>query len=116
MDGRARGLAGFFPLITPDPAWQDIGTTVETLLTGGRPVYLIKAMDGLAVKFTLEPAGALTHVIGSSADQEPQYPANVSFGDEMRLLGYDVQLASLASSGMIQVTLYWQAAQPLSED
>ena len=116
VDGRGRALAGFFPLITPDPAWQDIGTTVETLLAGSRPVYLIKAMDGLAVKFTLEPAGALTHITGSTADQEPQHPTDVSFGDEMRLVGYDVQLASLASDGMIQVTLYWQAAQPLSED
>jgi mannosyltransferase len=43
-----------------------------------------------------------------------QVPLNVAFGDQIRLLGYEVGRPLLADSA-IPVTLYWQASQPIGQ-
>jgi uncharacterized membrane protein len=42
-----------------------------------------------------------------------QYPLDASFGDQVRLLGYDVG-QPLMPGAALPVTLYWQALQPLT--
>ena len=58
VENRATGMTGLFPLIAPEPRFADIGATIETALTDGapQPVYLIKDMPGLEIKFHLESA------------------------------------------------------------
>lgn len=42
----------------------------------------------------------------------PEFPAEATFGDQLRLLGYDAAV----SSGELVLTLYWQALRPMKED
>jgi hypothetical protein len=45
---------------------------------------------------------------------EIQYPVDASFGDQVRLLGYDVG-RPLMPGAAVPLTLYWQALQPLAK-
>ncbi len=112
VEGRAQGVTGLFPLITPEPRFQDVGAVVETALIegAGRPVFLIKPMPGLEVKFDLVPGPApLVQVTGLAAQHPPQRRVERSLGP-LTLLGYDWQPEE---DGGVQVALTWRVAERL---
>jgi hypothetical protein len=116
VEGARPDLTGLFPLIQPGPAWADVGGVIAEALRSGRPVFLIKPMPGLEVKYRLEPAGALVRVLGPAAARPPDRPAGVVFADAIRLTGYDIRPAVPAPGGAISLTLYWQPARRLDAD
>jgi 4-amino-4-deoxy-L-arabinose transferase-like glycosyltransferase len=46
----------------------------------------------------------------------PEYPLSAEFGTAIRLLGYDLKRSNLTGGGQIEVILYWQALDTVSED
>ncbi len=116
VEGRRADLTGLFPLIQPDPEWADVGTVMDQALRSGRPVYLIKPMAGLEVKFKLAPEGALVRVAGPAATVLPAQVADQTFGDAIRLAGYDVALDALKPGGAAEITLQWQPITRLDAD
>jgi len=116
VEGIRRDVIGLFPLIAPGPTWSDIGAVADAALATGRPVYLIKPMPGLEVKFHLEPRGGLMQVVGPAVTKPPTYATDLSFAGQVRLAGYDADLAALRPGGTLVVALYWQPVQPLSDN
>ena len=116
VDGIRPDLIGLFPLIVPGPQWSNVGQVTEQAQRSGRPVFLIKPMPGLEVKFNLEPAGSLMHVVSQAALHEPENATAVDFAGAMRLIGYDVQPAKMSAGRPVTVTLYWQALHPLPDN
>ncbi len=55
VEGRRTDLDGLFPLIQPGPAWADVARVTDAALQTGRPVYLVKPMPGLEVRYDLAP-------------------------------------------------------------
>ncbi|MBI5670389.1 MAG: hypothetical protein HZC41_20540 [Chloroflexi bacterium] len=45
-----------------------------------------------------------------------QTPVNVRFGDTFALLGYTLEQTSTAPGGLLPVTLYWRALQPVDKE
>lgn len=85
--GRANLLVTLYPWGQPNsplPSW--VG---ENQLEGAVTIASLK----------LAPAGTITYT--------PTYPLAVTFGQQAKLLGYD-----LSSGRPLSVTLYWQALQP----
>ena len=114
VEGRGAGHTGLFPLIAPDARFDDIGATAQTALDAGaeQPVYLVKPMPGLEVRFDLAAATPpLVQVLGPAAASAPQTPVDVAYGP-LRLVGYDWEPAGAT----ITVTLHWQVAAPLAAD
>jgi hypothetical protein len=113
VEGRAVGITGLFPLIKPEARFADIGATVATALAAGQqPVYLIKTMPGLEVKFALEPATPpLVRVNGLAANAPPQQPLDQPFGP-LHLLGYDWRPVG----EQVEITLHWAVRARLSAD
>jgi len=116
VEGKRRDVTGLFPLIAPGTAWSDIGAVVESALATGRPVYLIKPMPGLEVKFRLEPRGGLVQVLGPAVTKPPAHPTDFSFAGLVSLIGYDVRASVLRPGGALPVDLYWQPVQPLPDN
>ncbi|MCX6031428.1 MAG: DUF2723 domain-containing protein [Chloroflexi bacterium] len=116
VEGVRPDLTGLFPVIRPEPAWTDVGGVTSEALRSGRPVFLVKPMPGLEVKFDLEPAGALVRVLGPAAANPPARPADALYADAIRLTGYDLRPASLTPGGSAALTLYWQPARRLDAD
>ena len=116
VEGRRRDVTGLFPLIQPGPEWADVGAVTGQALRSGRPVYLIKPMAGLEVKFKLAPEGALVRVTGPAATVSPAQVAGQTFGDAIRLAGYDAALDALKPGGAAEITLQWQPITRLDAD
>jgi hypothetical protein len=108
VDGRRLDLTGLFPRIVPEPAYDNIVWLVDDILTTGRPIYLIKEMPGLEIKYQLESFGSLVKVVGLAVTKTPGYSHRVSLGEEVLLIGYDQEPRSPRPSEELRVTLYWQ--------
>jgi hypothetical protein len=114
VDGVRPDLAGVFPLLLPEPGWLDVGQAVESALSTGRPVYLIKPMPGLEVKAALgqaDPSG-LTPVLGPAIAGPPAFAEDVVIGNAVRMLGFDVQ----RDDETVQIDLHWQPLHPMDND
>ena len=114
VEGLRPDLAGVFPLLLAEPGWLDVGQTVLSALSTGRPVSLIKPMPGLEVVARLgepEPSG-LTPVLGAAVSSPPAHAVDAVLGDAVRLLGYD----ETRTGDTLTVDVQWQAMHPLTAD
>jgi hypothetical protein len=114
VEGQLQNITGLFPLIAPDDRFTDVGATLETALSAGngQPVYLIKEMPGLAVKFALAPATPpLVEVVGPAATTPPPTMVDQPFGP-LHLLGYDWQ----PTADGVRVRLHWQVQEAIAAD
>ncbi|MCC7353999.1 MAG: hypothetical protein IT330_09595, partial [Anaerolineae bacterium] len=116
VEGQRREVTGLFPLIAPGPAWSDIGAVAASALATGRPVYLIKPMPGLEIKFRLESRGGLVQVTGPAVTKPPTHPTDFSFAGLVRLVGYDIRSSTLRPGGALPIDLYWQPVKPLPDN
>jgi hypothetical protein len=112
VENRRRDLGGLFPLLTPAARFADIGAVIDASLASGQPVYLIKEMRGLEVKFALEAAAPpLLRVLGPAVNERPSIAVNQRLG-ALTLLGYDWR----RRSEQLQIDLYWQVEDALDAD
>jgi hypothetical protein len=119
VEGRRPDLLGLFPLIVPDPAYNNIGRTLDQALLSGRPVYAIKLMEGLSVKADILPENKLFRLLPIS--KSPRSPSRVTFAGEglvgkLALSGYDLPSATVRAGEKVNLTLYWQVVEPLSQN
>jgi hypothetical protein len=112
VERRAVEMTGLFPGIAPDARFGDIGATLETALVegGNQPVYLIKPMPGLEVRFELQPAmPPLVQVLGA-VSATPTVRIEQPYGP-LQLLGYDLAVNEESA----ELALYWQVNEPLTD-
>jgi hypothetical protein len=119
VEGRRPDLLGLFPLIVPDPAYDNIGRALDQALLSGRPVYAIKQMEGLSVKAEVLPENKLFRLLPLS--KSPRFPGGVTFAGEgsagkLALSGYDLSPATVRGGEKVNLTLYWQVVEPLSRN
>lgn len=114
VESRRPDLDGLFPLIQPGPAWADVAAVTEQALLTGRPVYLIKPMPGLEVKFDLQQVsdgagiGGLVRVLRLASTGASAVPSRVVFGERLRLHGYEAFPAAVNTGQPLTVILYWE--------
>jgi hypothetical protein len=113
VQGIAPGITGIFPLLTSEERFADVGAVIETALEAGdRPVYLIKPMDALSVRFNLETETPPLVRVDSTVDiGDPDVPLYQPFGP-LTLLGYDREIVE----GSLDLTLYWQVNDSIGGD
>lgn len=109
VEQRRPDLTGLFPLITPQPATANIGRVLDQALQSGRPVYVIKPMDGLSLKADLQPAGTLFRA--SPVTARPATPLTADL-DGIGLTGVSVNPPQVAPGQAVTVTLFWQPNRP----
>lgn len=113
VEQRATGITGLFPLIAPDPRFRDIGATLDTALRegGDQPVYLIKPMPGLEIRFDLQPVTPPLVQVQERATTPPSVRVDQPYGP-LQLLGYDL----IPGTEGIELVLHWQVNEPLAEN
>jgi 4-amino-4-deoxy-L-arabinose transferase-like glycosyltransferase len=70
-------------------------------------------VSALAPFTTIAPVYAQSAPLTSAT---PQIPLDVTFGDQLKLIGADVMSSSTQPGGQSAVTLYWQALKPIEKD
>ncbi len=112
VEQRALGMTGLFPGIAPEARFSDIGATLATALEEGgeQPVYLVKQMPGLEIRFALQEAmPPLVQVLGLIS-ATPTVRVERSYGP-LQLLGYDLTVTETNA----EVVLHWRVNEPLRE-
>ena len=118
VEGVQKDVAGVFPLLLPEPAWENLGRTLDSALATGRPVYLIKPMPGLEVKAALQetPGGRLVAVTGLTAASPSATPVNQPVGESLTLAAVDTAPSVVSPGTTLQVDLTWQVTAPVPGD
>jgi hypothetical protein len=90
---------------------------LEAHLAQGLPIYLARYLPNLSGAYHLRSLGPLVQVSLNPLTAPPAipYPIEATFGDGIRLLGYDTRSQTAPRQGALHVTLYWQPATPLPE-
>jgi hypothetical protein len=112
VENTRRDVLGLFPLITPAPQHANIARLTDGILDANRPVFFIKAMPGIEIKYRVATSGSLWRMLGRAADGPPQFASDAILADRMRVVGYDVA----RESGALRVALYWQARAKLARN
>lgn len=82
-------------------------------LPGGRYRLRVRVGEGEAVEvgqFTL----ISRHLGTTTSPARITYPLNLRLGESIRLLGYDLPQAVVEPGGVVELTLYWQATEPVT--
>jgi len=104
VENARRDLFGLFPVITPAPQYANIARLTDAVLDAGRPVFFIKPMPGIEIKYRLAAAEPLVSVVGRTVDVPPQFASNAALADRVRVIGYDLTREPNA----LRVAIYWQ--------
>ncbi len=107
VEGVRPDLLGLFPLIVPEEGFANIGRLLDSVFGLGRPVYLIKEMPGLEVKYQLGRVNSLVELLSPAVTGEPDYPRNLLLGEALELVGYDQEPHSPRPGEELRITLYW---------
>ncbi|HUW96923.1 MAG TPA: hypothetical protein VMW58_14160, partial [Anaerolineae bacterium] len=104
------GRDGVWVLLWQHEVVDPVGFLKMMLDEQGEPVPYEGGFWGLKLLHYALPSDA--HF---SSEPRPQYGVTVNFDDQVRLLGYSVTPGKVTTNG-VEVVLYWQALQGLSED
>ncbi len=103
VENTRRDLLGLFPLITPDRT--NIARLTDSVLDANRPVFFIKAMPGIEIKYKVSESNApLVRVLGRATDAPPQNATNAILADKVKIIGYD----ATRQGADLRVVIYWQ--------
>ena len=111
VEGIRPDLLGLFPLIVPE--YANIGRLLDSVSGLGRPLYLVKEMPGLEIKYQLRRVNSLVELLSPAVTGTPDYPRNLLLGEALELVGYDQETHSPRPGEELRVTLYWRPRRGL---
>jgi hypothetical protein len=116
VEGVRPDLLSMFPLMLPGEEYSNVVRVIDGILDVGRPLYLVKPMPGLEVKYGLEPSGPLVQLKGRAITGPPEHLINMTLDGSLTLVGYDLDPTEPVPGEELQLSLYWRVAQDLSKD
>ncbi|MGB3906089.1 MAG: hypothetical protein WBB22_14350, partial [Anaerolineae bacterium] len=105
-----------FPLMLPGEEYSNVVRVIDSVVDLERPIYLVKPMPGLEIKYRLEPFGPLVEVTGPAITGEPEYATDLALNDSVVLIGYDLDPDTPSPGEELHVSLYWQVKEGLAKD
>ena len=106
VEGQMVGMTALFPQISAGAAWADLNDTLASALATGRPVYTVKPMPGIEIRYQVEPvAGDIWRVVAAHPAPVPsfEYP----YGEDLRWLNLE-WTGDTRPGGALEVTLVWR--------
>ncbi len=125
VEGQLTDLLGLFPLLLPDPGYANVVRLLDTASRTNRPIYLLKNMPGIDLRYSSHPEGLLFRVDGAVVPTTPQRIANADLQGQVRLLGADLTPPGLSCCGIaglpqgagnLTVTLWWEGTGKAQAD
>lgn len=103
-----------------DAGWLSQALSESGQVTvNGRPSMAVYSREGQGPSIELEATPYdhwLTPAEVRRSQRSGQIPVAATFGDQIRLLGYDLAAEDARPGGRVTVTLYWQALGPMERN
>ncbi len=116
VEGMRPDALGLFPLISREPAYSNVMRLVDSVIDSGRPVFLIKPLPGIALRYRLDSAPAdLVHVAVTPLPA-PTFKSDALVGKKLKVLGYSVVSGSVRPDSKFTLSVYWLPLAPLGRD
>jgi hypothetical protein len=115
VEGIRPDLLTVFPLILPGEEYSNVVRVLDGVLDVERPIYLVKAMPGLEIKYETEPSGPLVEVIGPAIAGLPEFVTDLPLGGSLTLVGYDLDPDQPSNGEDVSVSLYWRVDGDLAD-
>jgi hypothetical protein len=116
VEGKRPDLLTMFPLMLPGQEYCNVVRVIDSVLDVGRPLYLVKPMPGLEIKYRMEPLGSLVEVKGPAVTGPPEHVVGTMLDGRLTLVGYDLDPSEPAPGEELRVSLYWRVEQNLLQD
>jgi hypothetical protein len=116
VEGARPDLITMFPLMLPGEEYSNVVRVIDGVIDLGRPIYLVKPMPGLEIKYQMEPFGPLVEVVGPAVTGEPENATDLALDHSLVLIGYDLEPDTPSPGEELHVSLYWQVTEGLTED
>lgn len=102
------------PPTATDYVRQQVDLVIPPDAPGGEYVFAVRSLSGgETLQFGRVSLRQSQRAALTIADVAISHPVETDFGDGVRLLGYDVEAQALKPGGMVYLTLYLQARQPV---
>ena len=102
VENTRRDVVGLFPRITPAPEYSNVARLTASVIDTGRPVFFIKNMPGLEIKFRTQASGALWQVV--ETNRAPEKVIDAILGKRVRILGFD----AMRDADALRAVIFWQ--------
>lgn len=116
VEGIRPDVLTMFPLMLPGDEYSNVVRVIDGVIDLERPIYLVKPMPGLQIKYQTEPFDSLVEVKGPAITGEPEYRTDLALDDTLLLIGYDLEPDTPSPGEELGVTLYWEVTEVLGED
>jgi hypothetical protein len=116
VEGKRPDLLTMFPLMLPGEQYSNLVRVIDGVLDVGRPLYLVKPMPGLEIKYRLQARGPLMEVMGPAIVGTPEHAVGATLDGSLTLVGYDLDPDEPVPGEELKVSLYWRVKQDLSKD
>ncbi len=116
VEGERRDVLGLFPLVSPAPGYSNIVRLLDSVHDSGRPIFAIKQMPGLSVRYELEPAGAHLYHVVEPLPASPAVPSSAVVGGKLSVIGYSVVRGEARPGGSVGIVVYWQPQSALGRN
>lgn len=108
-------LVGLFPKISTDPRYGNVVDLAGAVAASGRPMYALKPIPALRLRYTVENAGNGLEQIRAVPLAAPAHPSGAILGDSVRVIGYSPPSAARAGEA-VTVTVQYEPIRPLARD
>jgi hypothetical protein len=116
VEGIRADLLTMFPLMLPGEEYSNVVRVVDGVMDVGRPLFLIKPMPGLEIKYQMEPLGPLVEITGPAISEPAEHPTDLALGDVLTLAGYSLDPGQAIAGSVMKVSLFWRVdRQPASD-
>ncbi len=117
VEGRRSDLAGVFPLLTPAPEHANVVRLIDGILDAGRPIYLIKPMPGLELKYRMVPELDMVRVEGRDKVTGRDWRrVGERLDGALALVAYRLSQLEVQPGSSMEVALNWQPLRALDGD
>lgn len=109
-------LLGLFPLIAPGEQYANVLSLVDTVIDSGRPVYAIKPLPILNLRYRLQDEGNGMQRVVDAPLPPPQYESQVVVGDALAVVGFSVLRGTAARGESFTLGVQWHPLRPLERN
>lgn len=110
------GWLGVFPKIAPGASYDNVIALVKRVAPSGRPIYAIKPVPSLLLRYSMDDAGNDLWQVHPFAPGTPQHPTDQVVGSALQVRGYSLVAGEPLGGERITVAVQYVPLKKLARD